>query len=167
MDNTGQPLLLFAGRPYCAGQAEGPAESWEKAGYEDELWIEAEPFLLWAIEGDAGVAQKLSFHQTDDRMLSLPSITPYREQKLRLLNGSHHRRAHHSVTSPGLNTVYECMQDAYYALLKTVVLDEILYPRSPGLPQAAVFAKAILDRFSNPYIEHKLIQHHLPAKAPK
>src|SRR5690606_27969985 len=71
------------------GRPKNLSECWEEAGYEDELWIDSEPFLLWAIEGDAGVAQKLEFHQADDRMLIAPAITPYREQKLRILNGSH------------------------------------------------------------------------------
>ena len=139
------------------GKPKNIADSWQKAGYEDELWIEAEPFLLWAIEGDAGVAQQLSFHQADERMLIAPSITPYREQKLRLLNGSHTAAVTLGYLS-GLNTVYECMQDAYMRrFFETVVLEEIL-PTLEGLgPQAAVFAKDVLDRFANPYIEHKLI----------
>lgn len=139
------------------GRPKHIAESWQQAGYEDELWIEAEPFLLWAIEGDAGVAQKLSFHQADERMLIAPSITPYREQKLRLLNGSHTAAVTLGYLS-GLNTVYECMQDAYMRrFFETVVLDEILPTLENLGPQAAVFAKDVLDRFANPYIEHKLI----------
>lgn len=139
------------------GRPKNIADSWQKAGYEDELWIEAEPFLLWAIEGDAGVAQKLSFHQADERMLIAPSITPYREQKLRLLNGSHTAAVTLGYLS-GLNTVYECMQDAYMRrFFETVVLEEILPTLENLGPQAAVFAKDVLDRFANPYIEHKLI----------
>lgn len=139
------------------GKPKNLAECWEKAGYEDELWIDAEPFLLWAIEGDAAVAQQLAFHQTDDRMLIAPSITPYREQKLRILNGSHTAAVCLGYLS-GLNTVYECMQDAYMRrFFETVVMDEILPTLSSLGPQTAVFARDVLDRFANPYIEHKLI----------
>ncbi len=139
------------------GKPKNLPECWEQAGYEDELWIDAEPFLLWAIEGDAAVAQQLSFHQTDDRMLIAPSITPYREQKLRILNGSHTAAVCVGYLS-GLNTVYECMQDAYMRrFFETVVMDEILPTLSSLGPQTAVFARDVLDRFANPYIEHKLI----------
>lgn len=139
------------------GKPKNLRECWEQAGYEDELWIDAEPFLLWAIEGDAAVAQQLAFHQTDDRMLIAPSITPYREQKLRILNGSHTAAVCVGYLS-GLNTVYECMQDAYMRrFFETVVTEEILPTLSALGPQTAVFARDVLDRFANPYIEHKLI----------
>lgn len=139
------------------GKPKNLAECWEQAGYEDELWIDSEPFLLWAIEGDAGVAQKLEFHQTDDRMLIAPSITPYREQKLRILNGSHTAAVTVGYLS-GLNIVYECMQDKYMRrFFETVVKEEILPTLEHLGPQVATFAADVLDRFDNPSIEHKLI----------
>ncbi|WP_298732206.1 tagaturonate reductase [uncultured Chitinophaga sp.] len=129
----------------------------QQAGYTDNLWIDAEPFLLWAIEGDAYIQQVLSFHQADDRMLIAPSITPYREQKLRILNGSH------TISVPlgflgGLNTVYECMEHTYMrSFFRAVVLEEILPTIQDICPQADIFARDVLDRFANPYIAHKLI----------
>lgn len=129
----------------------------EAAGYEDGLWIEAEPFLLWAIEGDAKVAEKLSFKQADERMLVAESITPYREQKLRILNGSHTAAVTVGYLS-GLNTVYECMQHPVMKrFFETVVLEEILPTLKDLGPQTEVFAKDVLDRFANPFIEHKLL----------
>lgn len=129
----------------------------ETAGYEDSLWIEAEPFLLWAIEGSEKVAGKLSFKQADERMLVAESITPYREQKLRILNGSHTAAVAVGYLS-GLNTVYECMQNPVMKrFFETVVLEEILPTLKDLGPQTAVFAKDVLDRFANPFIEHKLL----------
>lgn len=139
------------------GKPKNLAEYWQQAGYEDELWIDAEPFLLWAIEGDAAVAQKLSFHQSDARMLITPSITPYREQKLRILNGSHSAAVCLGYLS-GLNTVYECMQDPCMSrFFQMVVMKEILPTLEALGPQTATFAQDVLDRFANPSIEHKLI----------
>jgi tagaturonate reductase len=129
----------------------------EAAGYEDGLWIEAEPFLLWAIEGSEKVAEKLSFKQADERMLVAESITPYREQKLRILNGSHTAAVAVGYLS-GLNTVYECMQNPVMKrFFETVVLEEILPTLQELGPQTEVFAKDVLDRFANPFIEHKLL----------
>lgn len=139
------------------GKPKNLPECWEEAGYEDELWIDSEPFLLWAIEGDAGVAQKLGFHRGDDRMLIAPTITPYREQKLRILNGSHTAAVTLGYLS-GLNTVYECMEDTYMRrFFETVVKGEILPTLEHLGPQVAVFASDVLDRFANPAIEHKLL----------
>ncbi len=129
----------------------------QQAGYTDNLWIDAEPFLLWAVEGGENVRQVLSFWQADTRMLIEPSITPFREQKLRILNGSH------TISVPlaflgGLNTVYECMEHPYMrAFFQTVVTEEILPTIQDICPQALTFAQDVLDRFANPYIAHKLI----------
>lgn len=126
-------------------------------GYTDQLWINAEPFLLWAIEGGEPIRQVLNFHKTDARMLITPDITPYREQKLRILNGSH------TASVPlgylrGLNTVYECMEDTYMrAFFRKVVIDEILPTIKDTCPQAPTFAEDVLDRFANPSIAHKLL----------
>lgn len=127
---------------------------WERAGYEDELWIDAEPFLLWAIEGGEQVAEKLGFHKADERMLITRDITPYREQKLRILNGSHTAAVCVGYLS-GFSTVYECMLDPYMNdFFRKVILEEI----QPTLwPETAAFAQDVLDRFANPFIEHKLL----------
>jgi tagaturonate reductase len=129
----------------------------EKAGYSDGLWIDTEPYLLWAIEGDERVKDKLAFCQADTRMLIAPDITPFREQKLRILNGSH------TISVPlgylsGLNTVVECMEDAYMqSFFRNVILEEILPTIKDICPQAPAFAEDVLDRFANPNIAHKLL----------
>jgi len=129
----------------------------EKTGYTDNLWIDAEPYLLWAIEGDNHVKEILGFHQADPRMLITPDITPFREQKLRILNGSH------TISVPlgyltGLNTVVECMEDPLmHSFFRTVIIEEILPTIRDICPQAPAFAEDVLDRFANPNIAHKLL----------
>lgn len=139
------------------GKPRNLAEMEEKAGYRDQLWIEVEPFLLWAIEGDERVRSVLSFQQADERMLIAESIIPYREQKLRILNGSHTAAVPLAFLS-GLNTVYESMKDPFISrFFKKVILEEILPTIEKECPTAPVFAQDVLDRFANPFIEHKLI----------
>lgn len=129
----------------------------EEAGYRDQLWIDAEPFLLWAIEGNESISSRLSFCEADPRMLITPDITPYREQKLRILNGSH------TISVPlgylsGHSTVYECMSDAYMqTFFRSVIREEIVPTIKDACPQAPAFAEDVLDRFANPYIAHKLL----------
>src|SRR5690606_2772479 len=71
-----------------------PATEQEKAdqelGYRDDLAILAEPFYLWAIEAkDAKVQEILSFALGNKKVILSPSISKFKELKLRLLNGSH------------------------------------------------------------------------------
>ncbi|WP_212002459.1 tagaturonate reductase [Chitinophaga sp. HK235] len=139
------------------GKPRNLAEIAQQAGYTDKLWIEVEPFLLWAIEGDEHIQSVLGFHKTDERMLITPSIVPFREQKLRILNGSHTAAVPLAFLS-GLNTVYECMQDEYMRhFFHEVILREILPTIQDTCPQATSFAQDVLDRFANPFIAHKLI----------
>lgn len=139
------------------GKPRNLPEMEEKAGYTDKLWIEVEPFLLWAIEGDEYTRSVLSFYKADERMLIAASITPFREQKLRLLNGSHTAAVPLAFLS-GLNTVYECMKDDYMEhFFRQVVMEEILPTIAESCPTAPAFAQDVLDRFANPFIAHKLI----------
>jgi tagaturonate reductase len=139
------------------GKPRNLAEIEQQAGYTDKLWIEVEPYLLWAIEGNEHTRSVLSFYKADERMLIEPRITPFREQKLRLLNGSHTAAVPLAFLS-GLNTVYECMQDDYMShFFREVVLREILPTIEEACPTATAFAPEVLDRFANPFIAHKLI----------
>ena len=64
-------------------------ELYGELGYRDELLTKAEPFTLWAIEGDAFIASKLSFAKVNPGMVICNDIQAYKELKLRFLNGSH------------------------------------------------------------------------------
>ncbi|WP_027303142.1 tagaturonate reductase [Rudanella lutea] len=135
----------------------------QKTGYEDDLLTVAEPYNLWAIEGDERVREILSFAQVNPGVIIDEDITFYRERKLRLLNGTH------SFTTPicylmGNETVSENMQNALTAqFIERLMLDEIVPTVPQGMgenmgPDAVLqFGKDVIDRFSNPYIEHLLL----------
>ncbi|TAE51655.1 MAG: altronate oxidoreductase, partial [Bacteroidetes bacterium] len=129
----------------------------EKEGlypYGDALCIRSEPFLLWAIEGGPEVGRKLSFAQADPRLIIAPDITPFREQKLRILNGGHTISVCLAYLL-GLRTVGQMMAHPEMgAFVERVIMQEI----EPTLGfDATDFAKAVLARFRNPYIEHRLL----------
>lgn len=129
------------------------AEREQVLGYTDNLMIDSEPFLLWAIEGDDYVKSKLRFAEADSRVVISPDISRFREQKLRLLNGGHTIAVPLAFLS-GLKTVGEMMQDAKMSrFTEGVLLTEIL----PTLDfEAADFAEAVLNRFRNPFVAHEL-----------
>jgi tagaturonate reductase len=127
----------------------------EELGFRDELLTTCEVFRLFAIEGDDALRERLRFAGADPGIMVVPDVGPYRERKVRLLNGAH------SVIVPaallcGCETVLDAVRHPLVGpFLRRVMLEEIV----PGLdaPGAERFAHAVLDRFANPFIRHALI----------
>jgi tagaturonate reductase len=129
----------------------------EDYGYRDELCIDSEPFLLWAIQGNARVKKRLSFAETDSRVVITEDIAPFREQKLRILNGGHTISINAAFLS-GHEFVRDMMSDSLCGrFTEQVILNEILPTVEPICGDAPKFANAVLNRFRNPFIAHKLI----------
>ncbi|SOE21506.1 tagaturonate reductase [Spirosomataceae bacterium TFI 002] len=147
----------------------------EEMPYYDENPIVVEPYALWAIEGDEEVARKLSFCNQSPDAIVVPSIENYKEIKLRILNGTHTFISGYAFLS-GFNLVKEAMADeGFKAKVEKLLFDEIIPSMVKGisLREKKKFAKAVLDRFSNPFIEHqwhaicfnytlKMVQRSLP-----
>ena len=126
-------------------------------GYTDDLDIIAEPYSLWAIEGDEKIASVLSFSQADNGIVISPDIELFRELKLRLLNGTHSLSCAIALLW-GFDTVQEAMNDESFSrfitsLLFNEILPSIPYPIEQSV--AASFAGKVLDRFRNPNIRHE------------
>ncbi len=129
----------------------------EEITYYDHLHLTAEPFLLWAIEGGTLIKEKLSFAAADNRVVIAESIAGFKEQKLRILNGSNT-----AVVSPaylaGCDTVYETTQDPLFARFTVDLIEKEIIPtiidQCPGAPD---FASQVLDRFGNPFVQYKLL----------
>lgn len=125
--------------------------------YQDQLTIVAEPYALWAIEGDESLLDRLSFCRAGAGASLHPSIEKFKELKLRLLNGTHSITCGLAFLS-GFQTVKEAMADPDFArLIQQVALEEI----APAIPsdqvtpvEAEQFAEQVLDRFRNPYLDH-------------
>lgn len=131
----------------------------EQLGYRDELLFFAEPYRLWAIEGDDRIRSILSFEQADSGVVITKDITLHKELKLRLLNGTHSLSCAAAYLS-GVETVCDAMADPGLSLfIKGLIKDELAsaipYPVSPET--ASQFSEKVLDRFRNPYIKHQWI----------
>jgi len=128
-------------------------------GYEDQLMIMAEPFRLWAIETSSDrVKQRLSFALADPNVLLVPSIEKYKEIKLRLLNGTHTLSCAFALLA-GFNTVKEAMQNsAFSEFIRFLMQDEIgpsILSDTISVADINDFSSKVIDRFANPYLEHK------------
>jgi tagaturonate reductase len=128
-------------------------------GYEDDLMIMAETYRLWAIESDnEHVKEILSFAEADEGVVIAPDIQIFRELKLRILNGSHTLSCGLAHLA-GFRIVKEAMADASFnQYVETLMMNEIIpVITNESLPvsMAQDFAKKVLDRYRNPYIEHQ------------
>ena len=123
-------------------------------GYADGMITACEGYALFAIEGDDALRTRLGFAD-DPRIVVAPDIRPYRERKVRVLNGGH------TISVPvallaGLETVREATEDPLVGqFMRRAILDEIV--PSLDVPDAESFARDVLQRFANPYIRHSLI----------
>ncbi len=130
-----------------------------KLGYKDNLLITSEPFALWAIEtSKKSTIEKLSFAKTDDSICIAPSIVKFRELKLRLLNGTHTFSCAFAILA-GFDTVIEAMRDhGFKTFIQHLAQDEIVpcvVSENITKEDAIQFSIKVLERFANPYIEHK------------
>ena len=131
----------------------------EKLGYIDELMIMAEPFRLWAIESDSQrVREILSFSKADEGVVITPDIEKFRELKLRLLNGTHSFACGLAFLG-GFETVKAAMKDEEISsFVHRLMIDEIataIQGEIISYNDACAFAKQVLDRFGNPFLDHK------------
>ena len=124
-------------------------------GYRDALALIAEPYHLWAIEGD--LAEDWPLTEAGLNVIWTRDLKPYREAKLRMLNGVHTALAPTAFLA-GLDTVGEAIRDPLFSrYLNTLMFAEIA-PRVP-LPaeQREAYAHSVLERFANPFLRHELI----------
>lgn len=136
------------------------AESlYESLGYEDVLLDVGEPFGLWVIECEdpEALEEKLPLNRIGLPVIYTKDLTPYRERKVRILNGAHTASVLAAYLA-GEEIVRGMMHNPVArAYLDRAVYDELL-PTVP-LPEAEVraFAVAVMERFDNPFIDHQLL----------
>lgn len=132
------------------------AELEERLGYRDQLMVTAEPFLLWVIEGPEWLKERLPLAEAGLNVVVTPDMTPYRERKVHLLNGSHTAMVPLGLLA-GLQTVEDVVTDGTFSVFVSGLVDRELIPML-NLPadELKSYAAAVLERFRNPFIRHEL-----------
>lgn len=126
----------------------------ESLGYRDELLTTCESYRLFAIQGDAALRERLGFGE-EAGVVVTDDTAPYRERKVRLLNGAHTAMVPAAILA-GCETVRDAVSHELVGpFLRRVLFEEIL--STVDAPGAEAFARDVLDRFANPYIRHALI----------
>lgn len=125
-------------------------------GYSDQFLVAAEPFYLWVIQGPEALAQELRLAQGGLQIELVDDIRPYKQRKVGVLNGGHTCLVPVALLA-GVQSVGEAMADPQLRAYLQATLDQDIIPALP-LPREALepFAQAVLRRFANPYIHHKL-----------
>jgi tagaturonate reductase len=129
----------------------------EELGYQDRLLDTGELFHLWVIEGDTQYRRELPLADIGLNVVWTEDLTPYRERKVRVLNGTHTLTVPVALLS-GIETVKAAVEDPQVGdFMRRAVFSEIL-PHL-DLPQAEkeAFANSVLERFANPFIHHRWI----------
>ena len=118
----------------------------------DPLLLSAEPFAFWAVETGA-----LDFPFAPHPAVIISSdIRPYTLRKVRILNGAHTALVCRAKGS-GLETVRQCLDDPEIGpWLEKLLFEEIVPVLEGRCDDPCGFANDTLDRFRNPFLEHRL-----------
>jgi len=139
------------------GYPNDEADKWfEKLRYTDELLTIAEPYHLFVIDGPSNLSDRIPFVEAGLNVRFEPVATS-RDMKVKLLNAPHTMMAVIGLQL-GIETVKEAMEDPLLGkFIRTVMKDEIVsvFPEDKQL-QAVSYIDDVLDRFSNPFLEHRL-----------
>jgi tagaturonate reductase len=130
-----------------------------RLGYTDELMIMSEVYSLWAIETTKSSTKEiLSFSAADDGVVLTENISKFKELKLRLLNGSHTFTCSLALLQ-NFTIVKESMNnESFYSFISNLVEQEIvpaILTENISSEEALAFGRSVLDRYKNPFIEHK------------
>lgn len=129
----------------------------EELGYQDILLDVGEPFALWVIESDKDISARLPIANDKFKVVFTDNQKPYRERKVRVLNGAHTSTVLFSYLA-GLDIVRECMEDAdVRPFMEKLLYDEIVPQVKLPRDDVMAFAAAVFERFENPFIRHALL----------
>lgn len=141
-----------------AGYPDDAAAIHEEIGEADHALVKGEYFSLWVIGGDDYLRTVLPLDQLDVgvKFLEKDHLAPFREKKVRILNGSHTALAQLGLLS-GKETVREAFTDPQLRrYIETMVSEEVLPTIDEDDAELRQFAASILERFDNPYLKHRL-----------
>jgi tagaturonate reductase len=117
----------------------------------DPMVIVAEPFAFWALEGHP----KSAFTLTHPAITRAADVTPYFLRKVRILNAAH--TALLIKAKPrGFAIVRDAVNDPELGAWLWRLLSEEIVPTLEGrVVQPLRFAEQTVERFKNPFLDHK------------
>jgi tagaturonate reductase len=126
-------------------------------GYRDDFLVTGEFFHLFIIQGPAWVGEELKLSGSELNIKIVDDLMPYKLRKVGILNGCH------TAMTPvahlcGIDLVNEATSDPQIERFLARLLDEEIIPSLPLPPdELKSFSDAVMGRFKNPFIKHKLL----------
>lgn len=129
----------------------------KELGYEDNVIDTGEVFGFWVIEGPESLKGELPFDKAGLPVLITDDHKPYKQRKVRILNGAHTSMVLGAYLA-GQDIVRDCMKDdVIREFMNRTIYEEIIPTLSLPEQELKDFAKAVTDRFNNPFIDHALL----------
>lgn len=129
----------------------------EMLGYEDEMMVKGEVFHLWVIEGSKKLQKKLPFQRSSLKVFYVNIITPYKERKVKILNGTHTALVPVAYLA-GFEAVKEAVEDVLISRFIThFIFDEVIPTIDLEKRDMELFANNVLERYKNPFVHHLLL----------
>lgn len=130
---------------------------WEELGYEDTSMVVGEIFHLWVIDGPKGLEAKLPAPKAGLNVLYVDSIKPYKERKVKILNGSHTCLVPVSYLC-GIDTVRETIEDEQLnKFVHEFIFNEVVPTINIPAEQMIAYSNSVLERYANPFVRHELM----------
>lgn len=123
-------------------------------GVEDRAAVQREAFAQWVIEDVGGLPDLAAVGAT-----LTADVGGYERAKLRILNGAHSTLAYAGLLR-GHSSVAQAIDDPMLARFVNAMIREDIIPMLPPVPglDLQTYADAVLRRFANPAIVHRLDQ---------
>lgn len=140
-----------------AGYPQGLADQLHRdLGYLDSLLVSGEYYHSWIIEGPEFLEKELPLAQAGLQVRFVSDLRPYRELKVRLLNGTHTLMVPVGVLL-GYRYVHECLQDREMSRFLEGLQDEISGTLDLPRQEVGNFRQQVMERFGNPFLNHALL----------
>ena len=137
----------------------------EELGYQDNLINTAEVFGFWVIEGPDSIKEEFPVEKAGLPILITDNHKPYKQRKVRILNGAHTSMILAAYLA-GKSIVRECMEDdTIREFMNGSIFEEIIPTLDLPEEELTEFANSVIDRFNNPYIDHRLTDIALNSRA--
>ena len=126
------------------------------SGLDDAAAVVTEPFSQWVIE-DRFAGPRPRWDAVGAELVA--DVAPYETAKLRMLNGAHSALAYRGLLA-GYGYVHEAIADPDLRAMAERLMREEAAPTIAAAPgqDLPAYAAALVERFANPALNHRLIQ---------
>ena len=132
-------------------------EVFEKIKFQDDLLVSTEPYHIWVIETNIDIEAELPFSKAGLNVVLTNDLAAHRTLKVRILNGAHTLMVPVGYLS-SIETVREAVEDQKVGqFIVDTIYEEIIPSLDFPKEQLEQYAKDILDRFKNPFVQHRLL----------